>query len=121
MCMRSDEAYPLSLLHIEETVVERGVDVGHVRAHRWAVKVQLVLARLMRQRKHPVGLRWQVDETCVKLCASTKEARTQRHSKCPDKLSEQDHQAVKRGVRPLLKSKNSRCARAVIAGLESCT
>ena len=42
-----------------------------------------------------------------------------RQSKYLNNLIEQDHRAVKRIVRPMLGFKNFRCARAVIAGIET--
>ena len=42
-----------------------------------------------------------------------------RQSKYLNNLIEQDHRAVKRMVRPMLGFKNFRCARAVIAGIET--
>ena len=42
-----------------------------------------------------------------------------RQSKHLNNLIEQDHRAVKRIVRPMLGFKNFRCARAVIAGIET--
>jgi hypothetical protein len=42
-----------------------------------------------------------------------------RQSKYLNNLVEQDHRAVKRIVRPMLGLKNFRCARAIIAGIET--
>jgi transposase-like protein len=42
-----------------------------------------------------------------------------RQSKYLNNLIEQDHRAVKRIVRPMLGFKNFRCARALIAGIET--
>ena len=42
-----------------------------------------------------------------------------RQSKYLNNLIEQDHRAVKRVVRPMLGFKNFRCARALIAGIET--
>ena len=42
-----------------------------------------------------------------------------RQSKYVNNLVEQDHRAVKRIVRPMLGFKNFRCARALIAGIET--
>jgi transposase-like protein len=42
-----------------------------------------------------------------------------RQSKYLNNLIEQDHRAVKRIVRPMLGFKNFRCARAIIAGIET--
>ena len=42
-----------------------------------------------------------------------------RQSKYLNNLIEQDHRAVKRIVRPMLGFKSFRCARALIAGIET--
>ena len=42
-----------------------------------------------------------------------------RQSKYLNNLIEQDHRAVKRLVRPMLGFKSFRCARAIIAGIET--
>ena len=66
-CVRWYVAYPLSLLHIEEMMQERGFLVDHVTVHRWAMKMLLVLADVFRRRKRQVGRRWRVDETYIKV------------------------------------------------------
>jgi transposase-like protein len=66
-CLRWYVAYPLSLRHIEEMMQERGVFVDHVTVHRWVIKVLPVLATVFRQRKHPVGRSWRMDESCIKV------------------------------------------------------
>jgi len=42
-----------------------------------------------------------------------------RQSKYLNNLTEQDHRAIKRRTRPMLGFKNFRCARALIAGIET--
>ena len=44
VCVRWYAAYSLSLGHIEEMMIERGVLVDHSTVHRWAIKVLPVLA-----------------------------------------------------------------------------
>ena len=66
-CVRWYVAYPLSLRHIEEMMQERGVFVDHATVHRWTIKVVPVLAAVFRRRKHPVGKRWRMDETYIKV------------------------------------------------------
>ena len=66
-CVRWYVAYPLSLRHIEEMMQERGVFVDHATVHRWAIKMVPVLAAVFRRRKHPVGKRWRMDETYIKV------------------------------------------------------
>ena len=67
VCVRWYAAYPLSLRNLEEMMAERGVDVDHATAHRWALKILPVLARVFRQRKRPVGRSWRMDETYIKV------------------------------------------------------
>jgi putative transposase len=55
VCVRWYAAYPLSLRHIEEMMIERGVFVDHSTVHRWALKMLPVLTAIFRQRKRPVG------------------------------------------------------------------
>ena len=42
-----------------------------------------------------------------------------RQNKCLDNLAEQDRRAVKRITRPMMGGKSFRCARAIIAGIET--
>ena len=46
-------AYPLSLRHIEEMMVERGVFVDHATIHRWSIRILPLLATVFRRRKRP--------------------------------------------------------------------
>jgi transposase-like protein len=66
-CVRWYVAYPLSLRHLEEMMAERGVCVDHATAHRWAIKIVLVLAAVFRRRKRPVGKSWRMDDTYIKV------------------------------------------------------
>ena len=67
VCVRWYAAYPLSLRHIEEMMVERGVFVDHATIHRWSIKILPVLATVFRRRKRPVGSSWRMDETYIKV------------------------------------------------------
>ena len=73
-CVRWYAACPLSLRHIEEMMVERGVGVDHATVHRWAIKILPVLAAAFRRRKRPVGVSWRMDEsvsrTQAKACGA---------------------------------------------------
>ena len=182
MCVRWYAAYPLSLRHIEEIMAERGVRVDHATIHRWAIKILPVLSATLRHRKRPVGLRWRMDETYIKVggqwkylyravdsagstvdfmlrahrdmpaarrfleraidlhgvpekitidksgantaailsvCANGAVSIEMSQSKYHNNLVEQDHRAIKRIVRPMLGFKTFRCARAIIAGIET--
>lgn len=67
VCVRWYAAYPLSLRNLEEMMAERGVIVDHATVHRWALKVLPVLAVVFRRRKRPVGSRWRMDETYIRI------------------------------------------------------
>ncbi len=69
VCVRWYAAYPLSLRHVEEMMIERGVFVDHSTVHRWALKILPVLVLVFRRRKRPVGASWRMDETYVKVCS----------------------------------------------------
>ncbi len=72
VCVRWYAAYPLSLRHIEEMAIGRGVFVDHSTVHRWALKILPALALGVSARKHPVGGSWRMDETYVKVCGQWK-------------------------------------------------
>jgi transposase-like protein len=65
VCVRWYAAYPLSVRHVEEMMLERGVEVDHSTIHRWALKILPVLAKVFRRRKRPVGRSWRMDETYI--------------------------------------------------------
>jgi transposase, IS6 family len=52
---------------VEELLVERGVEVGHVTIYRWVQHLTPLLADAARPCRHAVGGRWFVDETYVKV------------------------------------------------------
>jgi transposase-like protein len=61
-------AYPLSDRNLEERMEERGVDVDHFRVDRWVQKFTPNLEAAFRKgQKHPVGNRWRMDETSIKI------------------------------------------------------
>ena len=53
-------------------MTERGVFVDHSTLHRWSIKVLPALAAMFRRRKRPLGRRWRVDETYVKISGQWK-------------------------------------------------
>jgi transposase-like protein len=67
LCVRWYVAYPLSLRHLEEMMLERGVAVDHSSVHRWALKLLPVLEKSFRCCKRPIGKSWRMDETYVKV------------------------------------------------------
>ena len=62
-CLR----FGLSYRDVEELLVERGIEVDHVTAFRWLLRFTPLLADAARPCRHPVGDRWFVDETYVKV------------------------------------------------------
>ena len=65
VCIRWFVAYPLSYRHLEEMMEERCVEVDHSSINRWAIRFLLLLEKVFRQHKHPVGSSWRVDETYI--------------------------------------------------------
>jgi IS6 family transposase len=62
--------YGLSYRDVEELLAQRGVDVDHVTVYRWVQRFTPLLIEAARPRRHAVGDRWFVDETCVKVAAA---------------------------------------------------
>jgi transposase-like protein len=54
---------------VEELLIERGVEVGHVTIYRWVQRFTPLLADAARPCRHTVGSRWWVDETYVKVAS----------------------------------------------------
>jgi len=72
-CVRWYVAYPLSLRHLEEMMLERGIiAVDHLTVHRWAMKLLPVLEKTFRRHKRTVGKSWRMDETYIKVKGSWK-------------------------------------------------
>jgi transposase-like protein len=59
--------FGLSYRDVEELLAERGVEVDHVTAYRWVLRVAPLLADAARPCRRRVGDRWHVDETYVKV------------------------------------------------------
>jgi transposase-like protein len=57
----------LALLHVEELLTERGIEVDHVTVFRWVQRFTPLLVDAARPSRHSVGDRWCVDETYVKI------------------------------------------------------
>src|ERR1019366_215977 len=109
-CVRGYVSYPVSFRHLEEMMEERGVVLEHATIHRWAIKIVPVLAAVFRRCKRPLGTSWRMHESYIKV-----------HGQCKylNNIVEQDHRAIKRIVRPMLGLKLFRCARILIAGIET--
>jgi putative transposase len=60
-------AYPLSYRHVEELMEERGVLLDHATIQRWVVKYSPLLEKTFHRRKRPVGRRWRMDETYIRV------------------------------------------------------
>jgi transposase-like protein len=67
LCVRWYVAYPLSLRHLEEMMLERGIAVDHSTVHRWALKLLPVLEKAFRRCKRTVGKSWRMDETYIRV------------------------------------------------------
>jgi transposase-like protein len=59
-------AYPISYRHLEERMQERGVNVDHATLNRWVIKYAPEVEKQCR-RQQPVGKRWRMDETSVRI------------------------------------------------------
>ena len=62
--------YGLSSRDLEELLVERGIEVGHVTLFRWVQRFTPLLVDAARPCRHRVGGHWFVDETYVKVSGS---------------------------------------------------
>jgi len=67
MGVRWSVAYPLSDRHVEELMEERGVLLDHATIQRWVVKYRAQLEEAVHRRKRPVGRRWRMDETAMRV------------------------------------------------------
>ena len=59
--------FGLSYRDVEELLAERGVQVDHVTVFRWVQRFTPLLAEAARPCRRPMGDRWYVDETYVKV------------------------------------------------------
>ena len=59
--------FALSYRDLEELLADRGIDVDHVTVFRWVQRFTPALIDAARPCRHPVGSRWFVDETYVKV------------------------------------------------------
>ncbi|MDD9944073.1 MAG: IS6 family transposase [Myxococcales bacterium] len=66
-CIRWYLRYKLSYRDLEEMMAERGVSVDHATINRWVVKFAPMLTARARRHKMPVGKRWRMDETYVRI------------------------------------------------------
>src|SRR5215510_16238437 len=66
-CVRWYVAYPLSTRHVEELMQERGVSGDHATVNRWVIKYSPPLVEAFHRRKRPVGRRWRMDETYIRV------------------------------------------------------
>ena len=67
VCIRWYVAYPLTYRHLEEMMEARGVAVDHSSINRWAIRFVPLIEKMARKHKHPVGGRWRMDETYIKV------------------------------------------------------
>ena len=59
--------FGLSYRDIEELLAIRGVQVDHATIQRWVFKFSPLIDQEFRKRKQPVGRRWRMDETYIKV------------------------------------------------------
>ena len=62
--------FNLSYRDVEELLVERGIEVDHVTIHRWVRRFTPLFINAARDRREPVGRRWHIDETYVRVGGS---------------------------------------------------
>ncbi|MDR6409070.1 UNVERIFIED_ORG: hypothetical protein ABIC62_003378 [Burkholderia sp. 1595] len=67
LCVRWYVAYSLSLRNLEEMKAKRGFEVDHSTVHRWVIKLVPLFEKAFRKHKRPVGKRWRMDETYMKI------------------------------------------------------
>jgi putative transposase len=67
LCVRWYLAYALSLRNLEEMMAERGIIVDHSTLYRWVIRLVPLLDKAFRRHKHPMGRRWRMDETYIKI------------------------------------------------------
>jgi putative transposase len=68
MLVRWYLAYSLSYRDVEELALERGLKVDHATINRWVICYSPQLEEVFQKRyKHPVGISWRLDETCIKV------------------------------------------------------
>ncbi len=66
-CVRGYLSYALSLRNLEEMMAERGITVDHSTLYRWVIRLTPLLGKAFRRHKRPVGRRWRMDETSIKI------------------------------------------------------
>lgn len=89
-----------------------------LRAHRGLAAAQCFFERAID--RHGVPEKITIDTAAiVGMWADSGANIKLRQSKCLNNLIEQDHHAVKRVVRPMLGFETFRCARSIIAGIET--
>jgi putative transposase len=59
--------FSLSYRDVEELLSIRGVNVDHATIQRWIFKFSPLIEKEFRKRKKPVGNRWRLDETYIKI------------------------------------------------------
>jgi len=59
--------FSLSYRDVEEILSIRGVKVDHSTIQRWVFKFTPLVEKQFRKRKKPVGKRWRMDETYIKV------------------------------------------------------
>jgi len=59
--------FSLSYRDLEEMASIRGISIDHATLQRWVVRFTPLIDKQVRRRKKPVGSRWRMDETYIKV------------------------------------------------------
>ena len=59
--------FSLSYRDLEEMATIRGISIDHATLQRWVVRFTHLIDKQVRRRKKPVGSRWRMDETYIKV------------------------------------------------------
>ena len=59
--------FSLSYRDLEEIAVIRGIRIDHATLQRWVVRFTSLITMQVRRYKKPVGNRWRMDETYIKV------------------------------------------------------
>jgi len=133
LCVRWYVAYSLSLRNLEEMMAKRGFEVDHSTVHRWVIKLVPLFEKAFRKHKRPVGKRWRMAETYMKISGDWKYLyravdkagrtvdfllRAHRDKAAARRYFEKaiDQNGAPETVKPMKGFKDFRCARLILSG-----
>ena len=67
LCVRWYLRYPLSYRHLQEMMLERGIEVDHTTVYRWVQAYAPELDKRCRVHLKPTNDSWRVDETYIEV------------------------------------------------------